>query len=190
MVIKFSFLVNNGFMRKSVKILLFISIISTILFSFTACGTTNKEDYIRIHIRANSDSTIDQRVKLEVRDEIVAFITPLAKGVKSKSEMREVLQKHLPQIETLAEKVLKAQGFSYQATAYLGREDFPQKSYGDLTLDAGIYDALILNLGTGEGANWWCVAYPPLCFIASEDIENSDKVEYKSIIAEWFDKNS
>ena len=120
----------------------------------------------------------------------MAFITPLANGVKSKSEMREVLQKHLPQIETLAEKVLKAQGFSYQATAYLGREDFPQKSYGDLTLDAGIYDALILNLGTGEGANWWCVAYPPLCFIASEDIENSDKVEYKSIIAEWFDKNS
>lgn len=176
--------------KRTVIIISIVFILSVALACLTACGGTARKEYIRIHIRANSNENIDQSVKLKVRDEIVAYLTPIADKAETKGEMMCLLQNNLPQITALAEKVLRVNGFSYKASARIGRENFPQKTYGDLTLDAGIYDALILNLGTGEGANWWCVAYPPLCFISAEEKENSNEIEYKSIIAKWFAQNS
>ncbi|NCA67483.1 MAG: stage II sporulation protein R, partial [Clostridia bacterium] len=84
-------------------------------------------------------------------------------------------------------RVLNEKGFNYYAEVCLNRENFPERTYGELKLGAGEYDALIVNLGTGEGDNWWCVAFPPLCFIPAED-NGTDKIEYKSKVAEWLDK--
>lgn len=154
---------------------------------FTACSSEiNKEDYIRIHIRATSNEEEAQKVKLLVRDEIVSYLTKEAENISSKEEMRCLILEKLDYLTEIANTVLRQNGFSYGARARFGRESFPTKSYGELTLPSGEYEALIIELGSGQGDNWWCVAYPPLCFIASENKE-SDEIEYRSIIKDFFD---
>lgn len=171
-------------MKKILWLLLFLVLCG---IAFTACSTRiNKEDYIRIHIRADSNEEDAQSVKLLVRDEIVAYLTKEASGVSSKSEMKGLIINKLDYLTELANNVLRQNGFAYTAEATLGKENFPTKSYGELTLPEGEYEALIIKLGKGEGDNWWCVAYPPLCFIASED-KGEDGIEYKSVIKEFFD---
>ncbi len=170
------------------KIILAVVIVAITVICLTGCMGTDRSQYIRIHIRANSDAEIDQSVKLEVRDEVVAFLTPLAGSAKNKAEMEQIIRDNREKIVAKAQEVLERNGFTYGATADLTHEDFPEKTYGDLTLDAGDYDALVVRLGSGNGANWWCVAYPPLCFLAGED-NGTDEVAYKSIIAEWFRNN-
>lgn len=161
-----------------------------ILALLTACGTTTIEpqDYLRLHIRANSDTAAEQQVKLAVRDAVVAYITPLAGTVDSKEQMQRLLADKIPQIEAVANEVLQQNGYDYTAHAYLSHEEFPTRTYDKLTLPQGDYDALIVQLGSGQGANWWCVAFPPLCFVAAEDTEG-DEIEYRSAIAEWFAKH-
>ena len=156
----------------------------------TACGTASidPQDYLRLHIRANSDTPAEQQVKLAVRDAVVAYIMPLAATVDSKGQMQALLADRLPQIEAVANEVLRQNGYSYTANAYFSHEEFPTRTYDDLTLPSGDYDALIVQLGSGQGANWWCVAFPPLCFVAAEDTEG-DEIEYRSAIAEWFAKH-
>ena len=90
---------------------------------------------------------------------------------------------HLSEIEEVCTKALEARGYTYGARAEIRREEFPTRVYDGVTLEAGIYDALIVELGTGEGDNWWCVIYPPLCFTAA----NGD-VEYRSLIYDIIEK--
>lgn len=177
---------------KTKKILIFT--IFTIVISafvlgallFVGCEKQiNTEDYIRIHIRADSNDEAAQNVKLLVRDEIVGYLSGKADGVQTREQMLTIIQNELATLKAKADAVLKENGFAYTARISVRREDFPEKSYGDLTLPKGNYLALIVELGSGSGNNWWCVAYPPLCFIASEDVEG-DKVEYRSKIAEFF----
>ncbi len=174
-------------MNKKALILLFSFLSILIIALLTACSTFDTEDYIRIHIRADSDSNADQSVKLAVRDEIVGYLSIKSNGVHSREEMLTLLEKELPNLELRANKVLSENGFDYRCKANIRREDFPERSYGELTLPEGNYLSLILELGSGQGQNWWCVAYPTLCFIASEDTDG-DTVEYRSIIADFFNK--
>lgn len=130
-------------------------------------GSNNLEntEYLRIHIRANSNSQIDQAVKYQVKDAVVDYMIPLLAECESKEESIEIVEDNLTNIETVAESVLQANGFYYSANANVLNENFPTRSYGDLTLENGFYDALIVELGEGAGDNWWCVVYPPLCFV-------------------------
>jgi stage II sporulation protein R len=146
-------------------------------------GSANK-DYVRIHIRANSDSEFDQAIKLEVRDAVVAYLTPLLENCKDAASAKKRISDHLDEIAAVADAVLRGR-CSYVSNASLRRERFAEKDYGDLKLPEGIYDALILDLGAAEGANWWCVAFPPLCFAASDE----EGTEYKSKIMEIIEKN-
>lgn len=148
---------------------------------------TDTEKYIRIHVRANSDSAEDQSVKLAVRDAIVQYLAPLSVGIEDKEEMWKLLQNRESEIESTANDTLLSCGYSYGCRVRLGRESFPTRRYGDLTLERGAYDAVIVELGSGEGKNWWCVAYPPLCFIASEET-GKEEIEYRSWIAKLFGK--
>ena len=166
--------------------MLIVFAVSATLLLLTSCSkNTAAEEYIRIHVRANSDSDEDQTVKLAVRDAIVQYLAPLSVGVKTKSEMWALLDKKKTEILKTANDTLLSAGYEYQSRVSLGRETFPTKTYGDLTLKEGEYDALIVELGTGKGKNWWCVAYPPLCFIASEQT-GKEEVEYRSWIAKLF----
>ena len=141
-----------------------------------------KSDYLRIHIRANSNSDADQEVKLKVRDEVVKYLTPLFCDLRSASEAKKVAKKNENNIVSIADKVLQKEGFSYKSSCNVTREVFPTRKYGDLTLESGEYDAIIVSLGEGNGNNWWCVAFPLLCFIG----EGGGEVEYKSYLWEWW----
>lgn len=142
-------------------------------------------EYLRIHIRADSNEDAAQSVKYEIRDEVVDFLIPVLAVTRDKESAKAAIRENFGGIEAAANKVLAARGFSYRAKAELKVESFPSRVYDGVTLPAGDYEALILNLGSGEGNNWWCVAYPPLCFSTA----GGKNVAYRSLIleriAEW-----
>ena len=135
--------------------------------------------YLRVHIRANSNDENDQRVKYKVRDGVVAYLTPVVAECETKEQAVKKINAALPKIVAVAEGILRANGYTYGARASVRREEFPTRVYENVTLEAGVYDALILELGTGAGDNWWCVVYPPLCFTSG-----NGNVVYKSKILE------
>ncbi len=149
-----------------------IVIVIVLICIFQGMGKNEENEYLRIHIRANSNSAIDQEVKYKVKDEVVDSLIPLLADVRSKEDAFEILQQNLLFIENVANRVLEENGFLYTSTALLCEEEFPTRKYDNLVLESGYYDALILNLGMGEGDNWWCVVYPPLCFTSSENSTN------------------
>lgn len=178
-----------------------------LVVSCTACQSsteksTKEEKPFRLHIIANSDSEQDQDVKLKVRDAILANTLEQAKDIQTKDEMKAYVQSHLPQMEEIAQEVLEQNGFSYGAKAMVGTYDFPDKTYGEVTYPAGKYEALRIVLGEGEGQNWWCVIFPPLCLIdiqQSDEAQNNteekqtnemdaDEIVYSSLLVEWFEK--
>ena len=136
-------------------------------------------EYLRIHIRADSNEPDAQAVKYYVRDKVVEYLTPLVAEYQTQAQAIQGVEKHLAQVEKVAAQTLTSQGFAYGASAELTVEKFPTRVYGDYTLPAGEYAALIIRLGSGKGDNWWCVVYPPLCFAGE-----GENVVYKSKILE------
>lgn len=120
---------------------------------------------IRFHVVANSDSEEDQSVKLKIRDEILRKYGPVISQSNSRSESLQLISENLNEIESTANNILKEDGKNYSAKVILGNSIFPIKQYGTITLPAGEYTALKVVLGEGGGKNWWCVMFPPLCFI-------------------------
>lgn len=120
---------------------------------------------IRLRILANSDSAADQMVKRVVRDEVVKAMNSWATGPQTIEEARATIQSKLPELESIAANVLKSRGFAYGSSAELGIVDFPTKMYGNKVYPAGQYEALLITIGEGKGQNWWCVLFPPLCFV-------------------------
>ncbi len=143
--------------------LLFIIIATAVLTAEPVRPQANGE-FLRMHVRAASDSHADQSVKYAVKDAVVAYLIPLAAECESKEQAMRTMKNALEEIESVASQTLAEHGFSYGARAYLRKEEFPTRVYENVTLEAGVYDALIVELGGGAGANWWCVIYPPLCF--------------------------
>ena len=142
-----------------------------------------KADYLRIHIRANSNSECDQLVKYEVKSAVVDALTPLLTNATTKEKAVEIIENNLSLIESIANSVLKREGYNYTSSARICKEKFPTRQYDDLVLESGFYDALILNLGTGAGNNWWCVVYPPMCFVGGAD-DGNNNIHYKSKLVE------
>ncbi len=141
-------------------------------------------DYLRIHIRANSNSQIDQSVKYKVKDSIVDYLTPWLCGVKTKQQAIEVVNKEKVNMQNIGKKVLKENGFNYSVNVKIANEYFPTRTYNNTTLESGYYDAVIVELGDAVGDNWWCVMYPPLCFVGENTNEN--KITFKSRLSNWF----
>ena len=131
-------------------LLIVLCLVSVTAIPFTGCASDDSP--IRIHIRANSDSDQDQAVKYVVRDQIVNYLTPLLSGARSRNEAFRLVRSHTDEAEDLAAYVLSSCGFDYGATAYVSREHFPDRSYGDVFYPAGMYDAIIIELGSGSGA--------------------------------------
>ncbi|MBQ7466631.1 MAG: stage II sporulation protein R [Clostridia bacterium] len=145
------------------------------------------EGYLRIHIRANSNSSDDQCVKYKVKERVVDYLTPLIAEGTSFCKAYQILSDNLQNIERVADQVLSENGYDYTCKARLSEEYFPTRSYEEFTLENGYYDALILSLGTGTGDNWWCVVYPPLCFISNGG-SGTKNIKYKSKLVEIVEK--
>ncbi|WP_260286896.1 stage II sporulation protein R [Peribacillus aracenensis] len=137
------------------------------------------DEAIRLRILANSDAEKDQAVKRLIRDEVNEDITKWVEELTSLDEARDVITSHLPDIQATAEAVIKEQGMEQSVKVDFGQAEFPTKLYGQYLYPAGDYEAVIITLGEGEGANWWCVLFPPLCFL---DFSNGTAVSQSPIV--------
>jgi stage II sporulation protein R len=129
---------------------------------------------IRLRILANSDLEVDQELKREVRDEVNAAITEWVAELTSVEAARDLIQSRLPEIKAITEEVLEKNGANQSVKTDFGKVEFPTKLYGEFLYPAGEYEAVLITLGEGKGANWWCVLFPPLCFL---DFSNSVAVK-------------
>ena len=145
-----------------------------LIFIFCPANSAGRAecDYLRIHIRANSNSVEDQEVKYKVKDAVVDALIPLLAEIETFEEAKKVLSENFEFIENVANEILEENGFSYGCSASLNNEFFPTRVYDDLTLEEGYYDALVLSLGSGEGDNWWCLVYPAFCFTKTQNFDN------------------
>ena len=122
---------------------------------------------VRLHVLANSDSEEDQALKLKVRDGVLAAAAPYLEGCATQAEAVEALTAHMDELEAAAANVIAAEGYSYSVTVLLGEEDYPTRAYESCAFPAGTYVSLRVLIGSGEGQNWWCCLFPPLCLSAA-----------------------
>lgn len=180
-------IVAGGFkMKKVLSVILSLGIAFTIFGGFEKVKGNDEnlnsnvqksieKKLIRFHVIANSDTAEDQALKLKVRDKVLQYIYPKLKNSKSIDESRNILKENDEAIRKLAQDVVKKNGYSYTVTTELSFEKFPIKTYGNITLPQGEYEAYRILIGTSKGQNWWCVMFPPLCFV---DITKGE-VSYK-----------
>ena len=149
----------------------------------SAHGAQAQSGILRLHILANSDSPADQQVKLKVRDALIKALP----ACNSAAEAEAYIKAHGKEVLALAEKTLAENGFSYGAQLLLGDCDFPKRTYGGVTYPAGEYRALRVVLGNGAGQNWWCVLFPPLCIITTQEepLPSPEELEFESSILSW-----
>lgn len=162
-----------------------------------------REEVVRLHILANSDSAEDQALKLKVRDAILEASADWQEVAATPEEALALAESRLPQLQAVAEQTIAAEGYDYPVTARVCRMYFTTRQYDTLTLPAGMYDAVQIGIGEAEGQNWWCVMYPPLCVGAATDrkkatslwnnnqkklVENGDRYVVKFKAVEWAQK--
>lgn len=175
----------------SIAVLLLV-VLAAWIISYTYAEDVNaglSQNLVRLHVVANSDSAPDQALKLKVRDAIIEFMKDKLANSKDINETRAIINANLEKIEQVSSKIIKENNSSYGVKASMGNYSFPTKTYGDIALPAGEYQALKVVIGDGAGANWWCVLFPPLCFIDATHgtIPDSVKQDLKtSLSAEEF----
>ena len=161
--------------KKCVLCLALVILMGFILF-YTYIGDSQNqyEGIVRLHVLANSDMVEDQALKLKVRDAVIEYMEK-QDDLNSAGEAREYLIENLNRLEKIAEGVIASEGYDYSARADLGVRYIPEKAYGGITFPAGNYEALNITIGRGEGENWWCVLFPPLCLL-EEGTATDDEV--------------
>jgi stage II sporulation protein R len=151
-------------------------VIAIIVFFLSLCSvvTANSaqtkipsipNDAVRLRILANSDGAQDQWLKRQVRNAIVEDIKTWAQKPKTREQARQMIRSHLPAFQQLADEIVRKHGYTYPVRVSFGQVPFPTKLYGDQVYAAGNYEALLVTIGKGVGGNWWCVLFPPLCFV-------------------------
>lgn len=139
---------------------------------------------IRIRVIANSNEENDLSIKNNLKDDINNEVEKLLKNVRSIEEAREILTKNIPNITVSVEKSLKRLNYNKDFNINYGLNYFPEKEFKEIKYPSGYYESLVITLGKGEGNNYWCVLYPPLCLIE----ENDNNYEYRSIVKDLLDK--
>lgn len=158
-------------MKRNIKsfillILLFITFIIITINSYASTISNNlRENFFRLHIIANSNSNIDQDLKLKVRDNIIIYMKEITQNISTKQDAINICKKHLDNFKQIALNTIKEEGFDYDVSLSIGEFSFPTKHYGNISLPAGNYDALKIEIGNAVGENWWCSLFPPLCFV-------------------------
>lgn len=168
-------------MKRKICVIVFLLIL--VIVGALILPQNQDYDYLRLHIRANSNMAVDQNVKYEIKNVVVEFLTPVFSNVKSKADAIQIVENNRIKLKNLCDKVLKENNFNYVSNVKINNEYFPTRHYQNTTLQSGFYDAVIIELGEADGDNWWCVMYPPLCFV--NNFENNMQIKYKSKILEW-----
>ena len=170
------------------KLVIVLSIVMLIIVN----SKTNNEiiipnDAIRIRVIASSNTDFDQKIKKDVKETLQQRLNTILKDAKNIEEVREILNNNLKGIDFTVEKILEKNKIEPVFHTTYGLNYFPPKEYKGITYEEGYYESLVVTLGKGEGDNWWCVLFPPLCLMESTE-EKIEEVEYKSFIKEILDK--
>ena len=181
----------KAFKERRDKIFLASTIIAIVLYCafcvtyFASVSGEIRESVVRLHILADSNSCVDQQVKLKVRDALLEKNTELLSDKVTPENAEEYFKSSKYELEKCANEVLKENGFNYTAKITLGKEYYTTRVYEDLTFPAGTYTSVKVVLGSGEGKNWWCVMFPPLCVpAATGDITTDDAVSLEEYLDE------
>lgn len=148
-----------------VLLLLIVFVCFSAYFYVTAVSSGISDSVFRLHVIANSDSDEDQALKLKVRDSLLEYMNSLCSSTSSKEEAMRIANEHIDDFTKIAQDVIAQNGYDYSVDVSVGSCAFPTKEYGDVSLPAGTYDALRVKIGSASGHNWWCVMFPPLCFV-------------------------
>ena len=169
-----------------------VIIVAFLVVVFCAPATSN-EQFLRVHIRADNNDDAHQQVKYSVKNAVVNYLAPHLSNATTKQKAMQIVKDQLKNIQQVCNQTLQDNGFSYQATVKLCQESFPDRTYNGITLPQGVYDALIIELGSGQGNNWWCVVYPPLCFVGGEN-NGTNTIIFRSklmeIINQWMSQHN
>ncbi|SMC29065.1 stage II sporulation protein R [Clostridium acidisoli DSM 12555] len=190
-------------MKKIITVIIILSTITFIIFNYNngeaygenSKGVNNQKSIaskiIRFHVLANSDSNEDQALKLKVRDKVLAFIAPKMSSSKDINESRNILKKYNNEIQEISQEVVRENGYNYSVKTELNEDYFPIKTYGDITLPQGSYEAYRILIGSAKGHNWWCVMFPPLCFTditkGNVEVEKTQNEMKKVLTKEEYD---
>ena len=170
-------------MKRRIELSVAFGLICALLLSvshFNAACDDLRQNVLRLHIIANSDSDADQNLKLKIRDEILNKTGDLFLNCNDLENAEKTVKENLNSFSDIANRVIEENGFNYIATASFGKSDFSTRYYDDFTLPAGEYNSLIITLGEGEGKNWWCVVYPTVCISAATKGDLKDTVKAES----------
>ena len=181
------FLFNKKVKRYYIITLLLTLYIFVSALSYTRAVCSDIQDSVfRLHIIANSDSDDDQKLKYIVRDSVINYINKISTQATSKEEVMKIAQENLPQIQSIASQTIIENGYDYTVNINIGNFFFPTKQYGDITFPPGYYDALKIEIGEANGQNWWCVMFPPLCFVdvTSGIVPNESKENLKNNLSQ------
>lgn len=167
----------------------FLLLIYTTICAFSyvqAVSTDISNSVFRLHVIANSNSDEDQSLKYKVRDNLLEYMNNICSNCSSKEEAIELVTEHQEEFKQVALETIKNEGYSYDVKINIGNFEFPTKQYGDISLPAGYYDALRIEIGKAEGRNWWCVMFPSLCFIdvSSGIVPKESKEELQNVLSD------
>ena len=171
----------------TILFLLFCIYIFISAYSYVSAISDNLYNSVfRLHVIANSDSQEDQNLKYIVRDNLINYMNEKSKDFSSKEDVISYSKEHISDLKQIAEDTIKSQGFNYPVTVEIGNYEFPTKNYGDISFPSGFYDALRVKIGNAKGKNWWCVMFPPLCFINTSTgiVPDSSKESLKENLSE------
>lgn len=159
--------VNNKKIKLiSILTILFFIYIYLSAYSYVYSISSNLSNAVfRLHIIANSNSEEDQSLKYKVRDNLINYMNTLCKDCTSKEEIIKTCEENKVNFKKISDDTIQSEGFDYDTNIKIGHFMFPTKSYGDISLPSGMYDALRVEIGNSKGKNWWCVLYPSLCFV-------------------------
>ena len=144
------------------------------------------QNIIRFHVRANSDSDSDQQLKLKVKNEVTVLLQPMLTNSDSVEQSRNIIAQHMQDIKDTALDTIHNEGYSYDVNVYFEKSYFPMKSYADVTFPPGEYEAFRIDIGDAYGRNWWCVLYPPLCFVDAVygELPKESKEQLKNVLTD------
>lgn len=145
-----------------------------------------KEKLIRFHVIANSDTEEDQELKLKVRDEVINYLQPKLEDSRNIEESEKIITNEYDNLQEISKKTILKNGYDYDVKVGIEYSNFPTKQYSNVILPAGEYKALKVVIGEGKGKNWWCVMFPPLCFVDEQNgvIDKSTDEKLKSVLNE------
>ena len=186
-------MINKIKVRLSILVLSLIAVMS--IMSISISGEVKKistasEDYknklIRFHVIANSDSDEDQNLKLKVRDAVIDYLQPKLELSGSIEESETIIKREYKELENISKNIVLENGYKYDISVGIDYSTFPTKQYSNVVLPAGEYKALRIIIGEGKGKNWWCVMFPPLCFVDEQSsiIDTETDKKLREILTE------